>query len=220
MRDLLVVMAKKPVAGEVKTRLARHLGAPAACDLYRAFLRDLHARLSPGPWRMLWAVQPAGEDLRDDVGAPVACIDQRGADLGERMRNVFADLFAASPAETRVVMIGADVPHLPPAAVSAAFAALDAVDVVLVPTRDGGYGLVGLRRPVDLFSGIPMGTDAVLRRTEERAQSLGLTRHLEPETFDVDEPEDLVELAELLRRGTVVLPSTAAQLRSVLVLPF
>jgi hypothetical protein len=215
MRDVLVVMAKKPVAGEVKTRLAHRFGAAAACALYRAFLRDLHARLSPGAWRMLWAVQPAGEDLSDDIGTRVTCLGQRGADLGERMHNVFADLFASSPPDTRIAMIGADVPHLAPASISAAFAALDAADVVLVPTRDGGYCLVGLRRAVDLFTALPMGTDQVLRRTEDRVRVLGLRLRLEPETFDVDEPEDLEALADLLRRGEVALPHTAALLRSL-----
>ena len=141
--DVLVVMARQPVPGAVKTRLARHVGADAACALYRAFLTDIAAGLGAGPWRLTWAVTPADADLRPIVGAGSDCFPQRGADLGERMASCFDDLFGGGAA--RVVMIGADVPHLGASAVAAAFAALDTADVVLTPTRDGGYCLVGQR---------------------------------------------------------------------------
>jgi uncharacterized protein len=207
MADVLVVMAKKPAPGAVKSRLAPRLGADGAAELYRAFLRDLHARLTAAPWRLLWAVHPPGSDLGADLGAPVEQIDQRGADLGERMWNCFAALCPPpTPGGDRIVMIGADVPHLPRQVVTDAFAALAGCDVVLQPTRDGGYCLVGLRRCVDLFRGIPMGTAEVCRLTLQRARELGLKVVLLPETFDVDEPADLDELAALLRRGEAELP--------------
>ena len=170
--DVLVVMARQPVPGAVKTRLARHVGADAACALYRAFLTDIAAGLGAGPWRLTWAVTPADVDLRPIVGAGSDCFPQRGADLGERMASCFDDLFGGGAA--RVVMIGADVPHLGASAVAAAFAALDTADVVLTPTRDGGYCLVGQRRPHDLFRGIEMGTDRVFAQTMERIAGLGL----------------------------------------------
>jgi rSAM/selenodomain-associated transferase 1 len=202
-------MAKAPRPGAVKTRLAAELGAAAACDLYAAFLRDLHARLGGGPWRLLWAVDPPGAELAAVLGAEVACIDQRGAGLAERMANCFTALLAIAPA---VVMIGADVPHLRPEVVEAAFAALRRCDVALVPTRDGGYAAIGLRRPVDLFTGIPMSTPEVCRRTIERAAALGLRVEAEDQTFDIDEVDDLRALAGLIRRGEVRLPFTAAAL--------
>jgi uncharacterized protein len=211
--DILVVMARQPVPGRVKTRLARAVGDVAACDLYRAFLRDLRARLEGGAWRTVWAVQPAGCDLSGEIGAPVECLDQRGDGLGERMGNAFADLFGGCGAAGRVVMIGADLPHLPLASIASAFAALEESDVVLVPTRDGGYGLVGLRRALDLFSGIEMSTPEVCAQTLARAASLGSKAALLAETFDVDELADLRDLAAAMARGEVSLPFTAAVLR-------
>lgn len=211
MRDDVVVMARKPEPGRVKTRLAATLGGAAACDLYRAFLRDLHARLKGGAWRLVWAVTPAGTGLTDDLGEEVEAIDQRGEDLGARMRNGFADLFAAGA--DRVVMLGADVPHASPDTVAAALDALARCDVVLQPTRDGGYCLIGLRHPHELFAGIPMGTSEVLRLTLERAAALELSVELLPETFDVDEKTDLIQLAALIASGALDLPETAQALR-------
>ncbi len=214
---VLVVMARQPRPGTVKTRLARRVGADAACALYRAFLADIAARLAPPAgapaWRLLWAVTPADADLRSLVGAGATQVAQRGADLAARMRHVVADLFAGGAA--RLVMIGADAPHLEPATVTAAFAALDAADVVLTPTRDGGYCLIGLRAPHDLFTGVAMGTPAVLAQTRARADAEGLRVTLLPGTFDVDEWEDLLALRALIDTGTVALPHTAASLATL-----
>jgi rSAM/selenodomain-associated transferase 1 len=210
--DVLVVMARQPVPGAVKTRLARHVGADAACALYRAFLTDIAAGLGAGPWRLTWAVTPADADLRPIVGAGSNCFPQRGADLGERMASCFDDLFGGGAA--RVVMIGADVPHLGASAVAAAFAALDTADVVLTPTRDGGYCLLGQRTAHDLFRGVDMGTARVFAETMDAVAALGLRASVQPETFDIDEWEDVVELRRLLDSGAVHLPNVAAVIRS------
>jgi glycosyltransferase A (GT-A) superfamily protein (DUF2064 family) len=107
------------------------------------------------------------------------------------------------------------VPHLPLATVHAAFAGLRAHDVVLVPTRDGGYCLVGLTAPHDLFTGIAMGRADVLAATLARAAALGLDVAVLAHTFDVDELDDLRDLAALIERGEVELPQTAAVLRAL-----
>ena len=211
--DVLVVMARQPTPGAVKTRLARRIGDAAACALYRAFLRDLSASLRPGPWRLAWAVTPADADLRPIVGATADCLPQRGAELGERMANCFADLFAGGAG--RVVMLGADAPHLGAAAIGAAFAALEAADVVLTPTRDGGYCLVGQRAEHDLFRGVEMGTERVFAQTVERVTALHLCADIQPATFDVDEWQDVVSLRALIGRGVVSLPHTAAALATL-----
>jgi glycosyltransferase A (GT-A) superfamily protein (DUF2064 family) len=124
------------------------------------------------------------------------------------MASCFDDLFGGGAA--RVVMIGADVPHLGASAVAAVFAALDTADVVLTPTRDGGYCLVGQHRPHDLFRGIEMGTERVFAQTMERIAGLGLRASIQAETFDIDEWEDVVELRRLLDSGAVHLPNVAA----------
>jgi len=210
--DVLVVMAKVPRLGAVKTRLAAAVGAAPALALYAAFLGDIAARFAVGGFELVWAVDPPGGDLTPCVGAAARCLDQRGADLGERMGNCFADLFAAGA--RRVVMIGADAPHLDAARIAAAFAALRDADVVLAPSRDGGYCLVGLSSPRDLFS-IRMGTAEVLQRTLERAASLHLRVVRQAPTFDVDEIGDAVLLAKWIEEsGTALLPRSAAVLRA------
>ena len=209
MRDTVAIMAKHPSPGAVKTRLARAIGESAACDLYRAFLCDLQASLGAGPWRLLWAVHPPGADLAGVLGGQVECVAQRGADLAERMHACVADLCAAGA--PRVLLVGADAPQTSAATVAAAFAALDRSDVVLQPTRDGGYCLVGLRAPHDLFRRVPMSVPETCARTLERAGALGLTHALLPPTFDVDEVGDLEALRAAIEAGAA-LPATARAL--------
>jgi uncharacterized protein len=211
--DVLVVMAKYPAAGAVKTRLASQLGNEVACALYGAFLADIGASFAGGPWQLLWAVTPPDADLSPFVGAGCVQIAQEGDELGERMRRCFARLLSAGA--KRVVMIGADAPHLARAAVAASFSALGDHDAVLVPARDGGYCLVGLRAPHDIFSGIPMGTSVVFEKTRERLDRLGLRWRALPPSFDVDAVDDLIELSRLIASGEAELPHTAAALEGI-----
>lgn len=201
-------MAKYPRAGQVKTRLAVHLGEEAASDLYTAFLLDIAARFDDPGWTLVWAVDPPGSDLAPILGADPVCIDQLGNGLAERMLHCFEALFRAGAG--RVVMIGGDVPHLPPETVRTAFRGLDSCDVTLVPSADGGYCLVGLRRPVDIFTPIELSTPAVFRQTRSLLDSRGLRLQVLEPSFDVDEPPDLRRLADLIRAGEVDLPHTAA----------
>lgn len=210
--NVLVVMAKAPRLGEVKTRLAAGVGAERALALYGAFLADIDTRFGGGAPELVWAVDPPGGDLAPFVAAPRRRLDQRGADLGARMGNCFADLFAAGA--RRVVMIGADAPHLEDERIAAAYALRDERDVVLTPTRDGGYCLVGLSAPHDLFS-IRMGTSAVLEQTLRRAAALGLRAQLQSPSFDVDEIADVASLARAIESGVAPpLPRSAALLRA------
>ena len=210
--DVLVVMAKYPTPGAVKTRLAERVGAEAACALYGAFLGDISERVSAGPWSLCWAVTPPEADLAPFIGAGGRQLAQQGDDLGARMRACFVRLFGEGAG--RVVMIGADAPHLVGGELQSAFAALDADDAVFVPTRDGGYCLVGMRAPYDVFSGVAMGTSAVFAATRARLDTLGLRWRALAQSFDVDELQDATELARLLAAGRVCLPRTAAVLRA------
>lgn len=208
--DVLVVMAKFPRAGHVKTRLGLHIGAEAACELYTAFLHDIATRFDDARRTLVWAVDPPGSDFAPVVGADCLCIDQRGAGLAERMHACFETLFEAGA--ERVVMMGGDVPHLPSETVDAAFLALNGCEVSLVPSSDGGYCLVGLRRLVDIFTPIEMGTPKVFAQTRSLLDSCGLRVQILAPSFDIDEPEDLRRLAKLIESGEVELPDTGAVL--------
>jgi uncharacterized protein len=190
-RDALAVMAKEPVAGLAKTRLAAALGEAGAARAAAAMLADtLTAVCASGadPWLCF---TPA--EARERLGrlAPgFGLLAQGGGDLGDRLAACLADLLGAGA--DRVAMVGADTPHVPPASYRRAFALLDQADVVLGPALDGGYYLVAAKasRP-ELFVGVPMGTEMVLAETLTRAVRGGLAVALLPPLRDLDRVEDL-----------------------------
>ena len=195
-RRLLAVVCRNPEVGRVKTRLIPALGEVGARVLYRAFLRDLAERFADQPYDLLWAYTPEG-------GPPPAALTpgstrmQEGPDLGIRLLQLFA--WATGDGYDRVVVISSDVPHLPARVIDSAFEALAKCDVVLAPSEDGGYHLVGMSSPHDIFTMVPMSTALVLAQTCDAVAACGLALRLLEADFDVDEPEDLPRLA--LRLG-------------------
>ena len=210
--EVLVVMVKYPLPGVVKTRLAVSVGARRACALYTAFLRDIATRFQKTPWQLVWAVEPPGSDLEKIVGCPTVQLDQQGGSLGERMLRCFETLLGAGA--ERVVMMGADVPHLGRTVVGAAFRALERHDVSLVPSQDGGYCLIGLRQSFDVFTGVMMSTPNVFRETCERIAELGLAVDVQETSFDIDEFDDVVRLRDEMSAGRTDLVETATLLRA------
>jgi uncharacterized protein len=195
----LLVFAKAPVPGRVKTRLAGELGTEGAADLYRKMGRLVVDRVRSGPWRTLILYDPPGEEasVRQWLGdgGDLEFRPQSGGDLGLRMAEAFAGAFGPGPRIAPVVVIGTDAPGLDGALVAEAFTALNRAlgpDLVLGPATDGGYYLLGLRSPEpELFQGLPWSTNRVLGLTLERARKLGLTLSLLRPLSDVDRPEDL-----------------------------
>jgi len=210
----VLVMAKHPVPGLVKTRLAARIGTTAAAALQAAFLRDLGARLAVTGLAVTWAVTPPDAPFHTIV-AGAHTIAQIPGDLGARMTHAIGALFAAGPAP--VVTLGSDVPHLDPGALAEATVALaGGADCVLGPARDGGYYLIALRAPAPaLFAGVAWGSDRVLEETRARAAACGLRLHLLAPTFDVDSWDDLRALRALLAAGLVALPATAGVLAAL-----
>jgi rSAM/selenodomain-associated transferase 2/rSAM/selenodomain-associated transferase 1 len=193
----IAVFSKAPRAGEAKTRLIPALGAAAAARLQRRMsLWSLEVACRAANGRVtLWAAPDHRQRFFRAVQAQhgIELRSQTGSDLGERMANVFAA--HAGP----LLLIGSDCPALTAAHLAAAATALhDGHDAVFIPAEDGGYVLVGLRRPQPrLFEGIAWGSDQVMAQTRERLMALGL-RWLEPATlWDVDRPEDLLRLTGL-----------------------
>jgi len=214
----LIVMAKYPAPGRVKTRLATAIGAASAVALSRAFIRDLATRLAALPYPVTWAYWPRGVPFRALLGTRPAgwrCCLQRGRDLGERMANAIGDELARGSGP--VLVIGADVPHVSAALLAEAMAALTCgSDLVLGPAADGGYYLIGGKaRQATLFAGMPWGTETVFAATRRQARRLGLRTHVLSPTFDVDEGEDLDRLRALIARGAVDLRHTARVLSRV-----
>jgi len=191
MRRLLVFL-KYPAAGQVKTRLAARLGDEAAAAIARASAELTLKRLEPFQPATLICLDPpeALEDVRAWIGPGWACRPQQGTTLGERLAEATSAMFARGA--RRVVVIGADSPWLTADDVAAAFEQLNANDVVLGPTEDGGYYLIGLSRAAPaLFDGIAWSTPQVCAQTRQRAGLLGLRVHLLPQGYDLDHVEDV-----------------------------
>ncbi len=197
----LIVFAREPVPGQVKTRLIPALGADGAARLYRRLLGIAlrAAAATPCAHRQLWcAGAPAagGECARLAAWHGCTWHHQGAGDLGARMSAGLAEALAATD---RAILIGSDCPDYTPAYLSAAFAALADHDAVLGPAADGGYVLIGLRRPAPaLFAGISWSTPSVLAETRHALRQTGLNWVELPTLHDLDCPQDLAGFDQLL----------------------
>lgn len=217
----LVIVARYPQIGTTKTRLAHALGNEETVQLYRAFLSDLACRFAgQAEYDLYWAYTPAGVDfaafmaeLAPSLVRHMRYFPQEGDGLGERLHNAFRRMYARG--YRRTVLISSDSPQIGDGAITGASRALDRADVVLGPAEDGGYYLIAMRGPHDVFQGIPMSTGAVLRMTVELAQRRGLEVNLQETLFDVDELPDLERLAVLLHTHASLAPATAALLATM-----
>jgi rSAM/selenodomain-associated transferase 1 len=204
----LILFAKAPVPGQVKTRLCPPLTPDEAASLHGSFVLDAleRSRGIPGLDRFLACAPSANhvffKIMEERQG--VRLMSQVGDDLGARMSHALAAAFAQS--YRHVLMVGTDLPTLSPGIYTRALALLAQHDLVLGPAMDGGYYLLGLNRILpELFVGIPWSTDGTLASTRQKADSLGLKTGLLPACRDVDTIEDLLALIEeegLAARGT------------------
>ena len=197
----LIIFAKKPVPGSVKTRLSPPLTGEEAAELYSCMLRDTLATAAglDGVTPVLYFQDEQGVAEYFSALAPeMESLPQVGADLGERMKGAFNGRFEHGFRE--VVIIGSDSPDLPAEYISGAFKLLasEGVDLVLGPAEDGGYYLMGLKMVRDeLFCGIPWSSGEVLAATVERAKDSHLGVSFLPMWHDIDTAADL-ERQELL----------------------
>ena len=216
----LVVMARYPQIGTTKTRLARTIGDEETVRLYRAFLTDLAHKFAGHMCDLHWAYTPPEVDYLPFIAtlAPTLiehmhAFPQQGIDLGARLHHVFRWTYDRT--YQRTIIIGSDSPQISPKTVEQARKALDKADVVLGPADDGGYYLIAMRRPYDVFSDIPMSTNVVAQKTIELAQSQGLKVHTLEHLFDIDELPDLLRLAQLLEADSSLAPETANHLATI-----
>ena len=192
----VIVFAKAPQAGYAKTRLIAALGAEGAASLAERLMHaaiDRAVEADVGPVEL--CVTP--DRAHPSFGAAVRqraidITEQGGGDLGERMAHAFERVLGA---HERALLIGTDAPLLDAPYLRAAAAALNDADAVFGPAADGGYTLVGLKRPAPgLFAGMRWSHDQVMAHTRQRLAALNL-RHVElPMLHDVDEPADLRHL--------------------------
>src|SRR5215831_2469258 len=195
----VAIMAKAPWPGTVKTRLSPPLLATEAAALYRCFLLDkIRAVEALTGAQPVIAYTPDDARMEFDTLAPsFTLVPQRGPDLGARLHGILTHLLAAGHAGAMAV--DSDTPTLPARFLQQAVDCLTrpGPDVVLGPTEDGGYYLIGIRRPHrELFDAMPWSTPEVLEVTLRRAAAAGLRAACLPSWFDVDTPDDLERLSK------------------------
>jgi uncharacterized protein len=192
---LLIIFAKEPRPGQVKTRLCPPLSSEAAARLYQNFLEDIleeMARLPGLSLALAYTPDTALDFFKEITPAGTLLFPQEGADLSARLVHAFDRGFAAG--YKTVLVRNSDSPDLPGAMVLAGAQALESgpADLVLGPNPDGGYFLVGLQAPrPELFREMPWSTPGVLPETLARAARLSLTMHLLPAWQDIDNIADL-----------------------------
>jgi rSAM/selenodomain-associated transferase 1 len=215
----LVIMAKAPRPGAVKTRLAPGLSPEAVAALYCCLLDDtLALARSLGDVEVALMcpdadvnelARLAGTQLANNEASVVA---QKGEGLAAGLTSVFAHF--AEGHRRRIIAFNSDSPHLPVSALEDAFETLAAHDVVVGPTHDGGYYLVGAKAShPTLFAGDGMGTSSALDRLLSRARALELSVGFADPFYDIDVADDLTRLAAELRLAPAKAPRTAAWLK-------
>jgi uncharacterized protein len=210
----LVVMAKAPRLGSVKTRLTESLSLQAVTELYLCLLNDTIALAQALDHVEVAVMCPASdvEDLSRAVPKTVRIVPQTGDGLAAGLTSVFA-IFAAAGGQ-HIIAFNSDSPHLPASVLECAFEALLAFDVVVGPTHDGGYYLVGAKAPHPaLFDGDGMGTKSALDALLARARTMKLSVGFTGPFYDIDVAADLLQLAAELRLAPARAPRTALWLK-------
>jgi rSAM/selenodomain-associated transferase 1 len=213
MKRALILFAKRPAAGQTKTRLAGVLGLQGAADLYSCFLRDAleEARRVPGALRALAYAPGDAEAFFAALAPSYTLLPQHGADLGERMDLALRHFLEAG--YDQAALVGSDIPLLTAQTIAEAFGLLDrGADAVFGPADDGGYYLVALARPQPaLLRSVHMSTPDVLRETLALAEVAGVHTALLHPLYDVDTPDDLRRLrGDIAAAPAEVAPHTRA----------
>jgi len=213
---VLVIMAKAPRPGAVKTRLASDLSPEAVTAFYCCLLDDtLALARSLKSHDVEVAVMCPDSDVNELaqlVGNEASVVAQKGEGLAAGLDSVFVHF--AGGHERRIIAFNSDSPHLPRSVLEDAFETLSAHDVVVGPTHDGGYYLVGAKAShPTLFAGDGMGTSSALERLLSRARALELSVGFADRFYDIDTGDDLSRIAAELRQTPTRAPRTAAWLK-------
>lgn len=198
MTRAVIIMAKVPTAGNVKTRLQPFLSAKDCADLSEAFLRDAENKAKTVCENVILAYSPDEKinDLKSIFPAQNIFVEQTGSDLGEKMLNAFQ--FAFEQKSDSVVMIGTDSPTFPFDYIEQAFEFLETnSDVVLGKTEDGGFYLIGLRKlEREIFEDVRWSSPDTFEQVFENIHRLNLHLREVPSWYDVDEQKDFEKLRE------------------------
>ena len=214
----VVIFAKLPEPGNVKTRLIGELTPQQAAQLHRACLEDTVALVDSIPGCTHWLLVPNDPEKACKLFQELRLNErwragaQRGRDLGTRMKHAIDDLLRRGA--SKVVILGTDTPWMGRQRILEALRLLDSVDIVLGPAADGGYYLIGAGRVVpQMFLGIPWSTSQVCGATLRALEASRTSFRLLPRDFDLDRPDDLKKAAARLEANPSAAPTLERWLR-------
>lgn len=188
----MFIFAKEPEIGKVKTRLKHYFSKGRLLNLYKAFIKDTLdiAKEVDCEEKYLAYFSKKSPKLLKKISKGFKFYKQRGGDIGERMHNAFK--YAKAKNAKEIIIIGSDAPTLPFTFINNAFKQLNNYDIVLGPSLDGGYYLIGLKNPCfEIFKGIKWSSDKALEDTIKNAKTLGKKITLLKKWYDVDEMASL-----------------------------
>ena len=189
----LIIFAKSPIPGKVKTRLIPYITPTEAAELYKAFVTDIICdthKLKCEQVTIAYTPSNAEATFHSICGQSVNYLPQKGHTLGERMKNAF--MYSFDKGFKRTVIIGTDSPTLPLSYIHKAFDVLKEVPVTIGPTFDGGYYLIGLSEHNDaIFDGVDWSTSRVFGQTLTRIQAINKQLYVLPPWYDVDTSDNL-----------------------------
>jgi len=193
----IILFIKAPIAGQVKTRLAKSIGHDHVINIYKCFIKDIVGTAIQTSFQVKIFYYPPGSEhlIKNWVGNKFEYHIQIGSDLGEKMANAFRTVF--NKKINQAVLIGSDIPDLPKQFIEEAFLKLKSQDAVIGPSKDGGFYLIGFRSDAfikNAFKDIIWSRDTVYANTLQKLSELGLHVHILPTWRDIDTYADLKEL--------------------------
>ena len=203
--NIAAVMAKQPELSKVKTRLAKTVGDEKALEVYKALLENLEENCTPdnhNSFKLGTFITPV--DLIENFQKSYKKFDfyqpQSCGDLGKKMQDAFHTIFSKYNAE-HAILVGVDIPDLNRDIIDTAFEELCSHDVVLGPTSDGGYYLIGMHQVhVELFSNINWGSASVFDQTKQICERLSLKTKVLQTLSDLDTEDDLVLFPKIMQK--------------------
>ena len=209
--NVLILFVKAPRLGAVKTRLQPELTADQSLQLYQAMVEDLahqFANLDFCDLKLFFYPVNAVGEMKTWLGDTFEYYSQHGNDLGEKMQNAITTMLNSN--YKKVVLTGSDIPTLDSATIDHAFSSLNEENIVIGPSSDGGYYLIGMKKQnPEIFRQISWSSGSVLRQTIEKAKSANLKIVELEEKWDIDTYQDLCKIwAEVQKNRFSIQPKT------------
>ena len=204
MNNALILFTRVPIPGATKTRLMPFLNGKECAEIHTCFLQDIYEKAKSVQADLFVFYTPRDEKelLKQVLDEKAMCFPQHGADLGERMKNAIG--IALRMGYEKVVLIGTDIPQIHPETLKNAFDNLKDKDIVIHPTFDGGYYLIGMKREYDSIWKIERyGTNTVIYDTLQHMKNEKLLTSVGQMYYDVDDKDDLLHLYSDIQKGAV-----------------